>query len=76
MNPASAVATGEGDKGPYPPSGRLCPHFGLLEIMLLEHHATTRQQTLMEKEIITFKHNSPLMFFRFFAKLVATNCCT
>ena len=28
----------------------------------------------MEKGIITFKHNSPLMFFRIFAKLLATNC--
>ena len=32
----------------------------------------------MEKEIITFgfKHNSSLMFFPFFAKLLATKCCT
>ena len=64
-----------GQRGPYPPNGRLCPHFGLLKILLLKHHVT-RQQTMMEKGIITFKHNSPLMFFRFFAKLMATNCCT
>ena len=36
-------------RGPYPPNGRLCPHFGSLKILLLEHHATTRQQTMMEK---------------------------
>ena len=65
-----------GGKGPYPPNGRLCPHFGLRKILLLKHYATTRQQTMMEKRIITFKHNSPLMFFRFFAKLLATNFCT
>ena len=62
MDPTSAVATG-GQKGRYPPNGRLCPHFGLLKILLLKHHATTRQQTMMEKGIITFKHNYPLMFF-------------
>ena len=78
MDPTSAIATGGGGgkKGPYPPNGRLFPRFGLLKILLLKHHATTRQQTTMEKGIITFKHNFPLMFFRFFAKLLATNCCT
>ena len=29
------------------------PHFSLLKILFLEHHATTRQQTMMEKGIIT-----------------------
>ena len=64
-----------GQRGPYSPNGRLCPHFGLLKILLLKHHATTRQQTMMEKGIIAFKHNYPLVFFRFFAKLLATNYC-
>ena len=80
MDPTSAVAPGGGEggvehMGPYPTNGRLCPHFGSLKILLLEHHATTRQQTMMEKEIITFKQNFPLMFFQFFAKLLTTNCC-
>ena len=77
MDPTSAVATvGGGAGGPYPPNGRLCPHFSWLKILLLKHHATTRQQTMMGKGLITFKYNSPLIFFRFFAKLLATNCCT
>ena len=62
MDPTKAVATGV-QGGPYPPNGRLCPHFGLLKILLLKHHATTRQLTMVEKEVITFKHNSPLNFF-------------
>ena len=36
----SAVATGGGE------GGRV-PHFGLLKILFLEHHVTTRQQTMM-----------------------------
>ena len=31
---------------------------------------------MMVKGVITFKHNSPLKFSWFFAKLLATNCCT
>ena len=54
--------------GPCAPNGRLCSHFGLPKILLLEHHATIRQQTMMEKEPIALKHNSLLMFSRFFAK--------
>ena len=39
------------------------PHFSLLKILFLEHHVTTKQQTIMEKGIIlTFKHNSRLTF--------------
>ena len=55
--------------------GAVPPHSALLKILFLEHHATTRQRTMMEKGIITFKHNSPLTFSQFFAKLLATNCC-
>ena len=62
----STVATG----------GPRAYHFGLLKIMFLEPHATTRQQTMMEKGIITFKHNSALTFSHVFAKSLATNCCT
>ena len=58
-------------RGAIPPNGCLCPIFGLLKILFLEHHATTKQQPMMEKGIITFKHNSLSTFFRFFAKLLA-----
>ena len=32
----------------------LPPKFGLLKMLFLEHHSTARQQTMMEKGIITF----------------------
>ena len=72
----SAVATGGAGRA-VPPLRLLVPprQFGLLKTLFLKHHATTRQQTMMEEEIITFKHNSPSTFSRFFAKLLATNCC-
>ena len=41
----------------------------------LEHHVT-RQQTITEKGIITFKDNSRVKLSRFFAKFQATCCCT
>ena len=64
-------------RGAVPPLTAACaPHFGLLKILFLEHLVTTKQQAMMEKGIITLKHNSPLSFFLFFAKLLATNCCT
>ena len=56
----SAVATGRGEEGQeaVPPNGCLCPlPFGLLKILFLEYHATTRQLTMIKKEIITFKHH-------------------
>ena len=68
----SVVATG----GLCPLTYACAPHFSLLKRLFLEHHATTRQQTVMEKGIITFKHNSSLTFSRFFAKLLATSYCT
>ena len=46
---------GGGAGGRAPPNGCLCPHFGSLKMLFLEHHATTRQQPMMEKGIITFK---------------------
>ena len=71
-----AVATG-GPGGTVPPLTAACtPYLGLLKILLLEHYSMARQHTMLEKGIITFKHNSPLTFFRFFATLLAINCCT
>ena len=29
------------------------PHFGLLKILLLEHHVTTRKRIMMQKGVIT-----------------------
>ena len=48
-----------------PPNGCLypLPHFGLLKILFLELHTTLGQQRVMDKRIITFKHNSFLTFF-------------
>ena len=70
----SAVATG-GPGGLCPLLMAACaPHVGLHKILYLEHYVTTKQQTMMEKVITTFKHNSPLTFSLFFAKLLATNC--
>ena len=66
MDSTSAVAKGGGQGGvhSYTP---LVSHFGLLKILLLEqHHVTPTQQTMVEKEIITFKHDSSSMCFRFF----------
>ena len=57
-----AVPLLQGSRGRAPRNGCLCLHFGLLQILFLEHHAMTRQQTIMEKGIITFKHNSPSTF--------------
>ena len=80
----SLVAFQLGDLGPLatpmlggraPPNGYLCPPFKFTQITVLEHHSMTRQHTMMEKEIISLKHNSPLTFSPFFAKLLATNCC-
>ena len=67
----SAVATG-GEARPRAPP----PHFGVLKILFLEHNVTTRQQTMIEKEITMFKHISSLTFHRFFVKFLAINCCT
>ena len=51
------------------------PNFGLLRI-LLEHHVKTRQPAIMGKGIIMFKDISSLKFSPFFAKMLATYCCT
>ena len=77
MDPTSAVAKGgKGGRTPYRP---LLPPFWLTKNTAFEtsrNDKTTDSQTMTEKGIITFKHNSPLMFFRFFATLLAANCCT
>ena len=70
-----AVAT-VGPGAPFPPNDCLCPPFRFAQNAFLEHHVTTIQQTIMEKRIIIFKHNSRSKFFRLFAKLLATNWCT
>ena len=71
-----AVPSIGGGRGACPPFTASCsPQFGLFKILFLEHQVTTRQQTMMEKGIITFKHNSPWTFSRFFPKLLGTNCC-
>ena len=70
----SAVATG-GQAVP-PLTTASAPPFRFTLNTFLEHHVTIKQQAIKEKEIITFKNNSRLKFFPFFAKLVANNCCT
>ena len=81
---ASAVATvglgvpslrrGQGRRPPVTTAS--APLFRFIQNAFLEHHVTTRQQAIMEKGIIIFKHDSRLKFSRLFAKLLATNCCT
>ena len=52
------------------------PPFWFIQNAFLDHRVTTRQQAIMEKGIIIFKHDSRLKFSRLFAKLLATNCFT
>ena len=67
---------GGGGRGAVPPITVACtPPFRFIQNTVLEHHSMARQLTMMKKRIITFKHNSLLTFSRFFAKLLATNCC-
>ena len=73
---ASAVATMR-PGAPSPTNDCLCPPpFWFIQNAFLEHRVTTRQQAIMEKGIIIFKHDSRLKFSRLFAKLLATNCFT
>ena len=54
---------GIGGSGDVLPLTAACaPHFALLKILCLEHHSMPRHQTMIEKGIITFKHNFPLKF--------------
>ena len=64
-----------GARGAVPPLTTACapPPFRFTQNMFLERQLTIRQQAVMEKGIITFKHNSRLKFSPFFAKLLATN---
>ena len=60
----------------WPPlASAYAPPFWFTQNTVIEHYATTKQRTMMEKEIIMFQHNTPWMFSRFFAKLLATNYC-
>ena len=74
---ASAVATMR-PGAPVPPRTTACalPPFWFIQNAFLDHRVTTRQQAIMEKGIIIFKHDSRLKFSRLFAKLLATNCFT
>ena len=72
---ASAVAT-VGPGAPYPRNDCLWPPFRFTQNVFLEHHVSTRQQAIMEKGTIIFKHNSRLKFSLFFAKSLAINCFT
>ena len=66
-----------GAKEAVPPLTTACaPPVRFTQNTFSEHHVTARQQAIIEKGIITFKHNSRLKFSPFFAKLLATNCCT
>ena len=59
----SAVSTeGEGTV-PLPLTTAYAPSFWFTQNKFLEYHVTTRQETIMEKGIITFKHNFRLTFF-------------
>ena len=60
-------------RGAVPPNDCLCPPFWFIQNAFLGHRVTTRQQAIMEKGIIIFKHDSRLKFSRLFAKLLATN---
>ena len=73
---ASAVAAMR-PGAPSPTNDCLCPPpFWFIQNAFLEHRVTTRQQAIIEKRIIIFKHDSRLKFSRLFAKLLATNCFT
>ena len=73
---ASAVATMR-PGAPSPTNDCLCPPpFWFIQNAFLDHRVTTRQQAIMEKGIIIFKHDFRLKFSRLFAKLLATNCFT
>ena len=73
LRPVPSLRGSQGGRAPL--TDACAPHLGLLKILFSEHYSVTRQHTMMEKGISTFKHNSPLTFSRFFAKLLATNCC-
>ena len=58
---------------PPPPPERVLvppPPFRFTQNMFFGTSRMIRQQAVTEKRIITFKHNSRLKFFRFFAKLL------
>ena len=74
---SSAVATGGGGpKVRNPPTAACAPNFGLFRVLFLS--IRTRQQAIMEKNNKAQKYlnYSLLKFSRFFAKFLATNCCT
>ena len=55
-----------GARGTLPPNGCLRPPFWFTQNIVF---GTSRNdKTMMERGLITFKHNSPMTFSRFFAK--------
>ena len=72
----SIVATGAGRGDCDPLTTARAPPFRFTQNTFSEYHVTTRQQETIEKAIVTLKDNSRLKFSSFFAKLLATNCCT
>ena len=72
---ASAVAT-VGPGAPYPPNACLCPPISVFSECFFGASRNDKATDNNKKEIIIFKHNSRLKFFRLFAKLLAKNCFT
>ena len=65
-----------------PPNGCLCPrltaacapHFGLLKILFLEHHTTTRQQTVMEKLLYINQTQYSFLLTRLYGCVAKETC--
>ena len=57
-----------------PPNGRLCPHFGLLKILFLEHHTMTRQQTVMEKFLYINLTQYSILITRLYGCVAEESC--
>ena len=68
MPQSSAVTTGE-PGGCAPLKDACAPHLGLLKILFLEHYSVTRQHTMMEKGISTFKHKFSFDVFSIFCEI-------
>ena len=75
--PYSAVATGgQGGRAPPPPTTARASPFWFTQNTFLEHHVSTGQQAILDSGIVMFKNKSRLKVTPFFAKILATNCCT
>ena len=67
LRPVPSLRGSQGGRAPL--TDACAPHLGLLKILVLEHYLVTRQHTMMEKGISTYKHNSSLTFSRFFCEI-------